>query len=229
MPAHLRVSLPDRPGSLAALSRALADAGANVCSVVVIDRDQGRAVDDLLLEWPYERSFETVVDVVAACPGTRLHGLRHVAALSPGSDCEAMRQVTTAPERAVETLVDALPHLLLADWAAVVDRRTPREAAYGTIGCPHPVPALLGTLDRPRSLSVGEQLALAPVRASSLLVLASRYAGPAFTRSEVDRLAGLVDVTTAIARAAYRPAVAAAPAAVTAHLLDGAPPRRVAS
>ncbi|MDQ1695527.1 MAG: hypothetical protein QOJ03_880, partial [Frankiaceae bacterium] len=55
MPAHLRVSLSDRSGSLAALAGALAAAGANVLSVTVIEREQGRAIDDLLLDWPYTR------------------------------------------------------------------------------------------------------------------------------------------------------------------------------
>ena len=221
MPAHLRVSLPDRPGSLAALSRALADAGANVSSVVVIDRDQGRAVDDLLLDWPFERSFEAVVHAVAACPGARLHGLRHVAELSATRDCDVMRQIVATPIQAVETLVDALPHVLLADWAAVVDRRWPRDAVYATSGSPLPMPELSGSLDRARSLSVGdEMLAAAPVAATSLLFLVSRYSGPAFTRSEVDRLAGLVAVTAAISHTAYRAAEPTAPSDVTARLLD---------
>jgi hypothetical protein len=221
VPAHLRVSLPDRPGALAALSRELAEVGVNVSSVVVIDREQGRAVDDLLLEWPFERSFETVVDAVAACPGARLHGLRHVPELSVTRDCDVMQQVLAAPIQAVETLIDALPHVLLADWAAVVDRRRPRDAAYATIGSPLPLPDLTGSLDRPRSLRVGdEMLAVAPVASTSLLFLVSRYSGPAFTRSEVDRLAGLVAVTAAISHAAYRDAEATEPTDVTARLLQ---------
>ena len=48
MPAHLRVSVPDRAGSLAALTTALASAGANVVSVTVVERESGRAVDDLV-------------------------------------------------------------------------------------------------------------------------------------------------------------------------------------
>jgi hypothetical protein len=221
VPAHLRVSLPDRPGSLAALSRALADAGANVSSVVVIDRDQGRAIDDLLLEWPFERSFETVVRAVAACPGARLHGLRHVADLSATRDCDVMAQVVATPIQAVETLVDALPHVLLADWAAVIDRRWPRDAAYGTSGSPSPMPELTGSLDRARSLSVGdEMLVIAPVAATSLLFVVSRYSGPAFTRSETERLAGLVAVTAAIGHTAYRDAEPTAPTEVTARLIE---------
>jgi hypothetical protein len=215
------VSLPDRPGALAALSRALADAGANVSSVVVIDREQGRAVDDLLLEWPYERSFDSVVRAVAGCPGARLHGLRHVAELSAARDSDVLRQVATAPVQAAETLVDALPHVLLADWAALVDRRWPREPSYATTGSPLPLPELTGSLDRPRSVTAGDEtLAVAPVPGTSLLFLVSRYTGPAFTRSELDRLAGLVAVTTAISRSAYRPAEATDPSEVTALLLD---------
>jgi hypothetical protein len=221
VPAHLRVSLPDRPGSLAALSRALADAGVNVSSVVVIDRDQGRAVDDLLLEWPFERSFEAVVQAVSRCPGARLHGLRHVAELSTTRDSDVMRQVAATPVQAVEILVDALPHVLLADWAAVIDRRWPREPAYATSGSPLPMPELTGSLDRARNLNVGEEtLAIAPVPATSLLFAVSRYSGPAFTRSEVERLAGLVAVTSAIGHTAYREAETAEPTEVTAQLLE---------
>src|SRR3954447_19822382 len=78
MPAHLRVSLADRPGALATLTRALAAAGANVLSVTVLQRESGRAVDDLLLEWPFERPWDHVVRAVEGCAGARLHGLRHV-------------------------------------------------------------------------------------------------------------------------------------------------------
>jgi len=69
MPAHLRVSVADRPGALAALTRALAAAGANVISLTVLQREGGRAVDDLLLEWPFDRPWDHVVRAVAGCPG----------------------------------------------------------------------------------------------------------------------------------------------------------------
>src|SRR5690348_13248367 len=98
MPAHLRVSLADRPGALAALTRALAAAGANVLSVAVLQREAGRAVDDLLLEWPFARPWDHVVRAVEACPGARLHGLRHVATVDSASDSQLLMQVLKTPQ-----------------------------------------------------------------------------------------------------------------------------------
>src|SRR5690348_9249212 len=114
MPAHLRVSLADRPGALAALTRALAAAGANVLSVTVLQREAGRAVDDLLLEWPFERPWDHVVRAVEGCTGARLHGLRHVATADAPPDTTIITQTVAQPHRALEVLVDTLPPLLLA-------------------------------------------------------------------------------------------------------------------
>jgi hypothetical protein len=205
MPAHLRVSLSDRPGALAGLARALAGAGANVLAVTVLERDQGRAVDDLLLDWPYERPFDAVVRAVAASDGARLHGLRHVAETAVSRDCDLLQQVVDQPGRALETLIDALPHVLLADWAAVLDRRWPREAVHHTAGCPLPLPSTAAPLDRGRAVVVdGEATLLLPVPGSTLRVLVGRYDVPAFTRAELERATGLVTTTAAIARLAFR-------------------------
>src|SRR3954467_3073992 len=100
MPAHLRVSVPDRPGSLAALTSALATAGANVLSVAVLDREGGRAVDDLLLDWPYGRSWDSVTSAIDACPGVRVHGLRHVNEPAVTRDSDLLQQVVEQPQRA---------------------------------------------------------------------------------------------------------------------------------
>src|SRR3954451_6025555 len=140
MPAHLRVSVPDRPGSLAALTAALAAVGANVLSVAVIDREAGRAIDDLLLDWPYGRAWDAVTSAVDGCAGLRVHGLRHVSEPAVTHDSDLLSQVVEQPQRALETIVDGLPHLLLADWCALFDRRRPRQAEYGTPGSPSPLP-----------------------------------------------------------------------------------------
>ena len=199
MPAHLRVSVADRPGSLAALAAALSRAGANVLSVTVLERDQGRAVDDLLLEWPYGRPWHALTRAVEDCPGLRLHGIRHIAATAATSDVDLIRQAVDQPRRALETVVDGLPHVLLADWAAAFDRRTPRLPTFATPGSPTPLPETPGSFDRPRALTVGaEALILCAVPDSSVRVLVGRYEGPGFTSTEVQRCAALVDVTASV-------------------------------
>ena len=199
MPAHLRVSVPDRAGSLAALTTALASAGANVVSVTVVERESGRAVDDLLLDWPYGRAWDAVTAAVDNCPGARIHGLRHINEPSLTHDSDLLGQIAGDPKRALETLVDGLPHLLLADWCALFDRMSPQQADYATPGTPHPLPETDHTLARPRTLTVnGESLLLAPVADSSQRVLVGRYAGPGFTRAEMYRCASLLATTTTI-------------------------------
>jgi ACT domain-containing protein len=203
MPAHLRVSVPDRPGSLAALTAALAHAGANVQSVSVTDREAGRAVDDLLLDWPYGRAWDAVTTALDSCPGVRVHGLRHIAEPSLTHDADLLGQVAAAPERALETVVDGLPHLLLADWCALFARQDPRQPEYATPGCPLPLPETDHPLSRPRTMAVdGESLLLVPVPSTPLRVLVGRFAGPGFTRAEMHRCSSLLATATAIAQLA---------------------------
>src|SRR4051812_25563704 len=49
---QLRVTLPDRPGSLGAVAAALGLIGADVISVTVIERDTFDAVDDIVFDMP---------------------------------------------------------------------------------------------------------------------------------------------------------------------------------
>ena len=220
MPAHLRVSIADRPGALATLTAALAGAGANVLAVTVLEHEQGRAIDDLLLDWPYERPWDDLERAVASCAGARVHGRRHVRQPALTHDTDLFGQMLQQPERAVETVVDGLPHLLLADWCAAFDRRHPRESIYQTPGSPLPLPETSGPLDRSRAVSSGEEmLVLAQLPDSSLRVIVGRYQGPGFTRSEVDRCVALLGVAAGAVRLGFRPAARAEPAAVTARLL----------
>lgn len=220
MPAHLRVSVADRPGSLAALTRALAAAGANVISLTVLQREGGRAVDDLLLEWPFDRPWDQVVRAVAGCQGARLHGLRHVATAERTPDLAVVQQVVAQPARALEIVVDQLPSLLIADWAAVEDRRSPREPVLATTGAPLPLPAIPVTLPRPRVLVFEDASIIAvPCAHTDLRLLVGREGGPGFTRGEREHAAQLFATVVAVAETAYLPAATVAPNELTAAVL----------
>jgi hypothetical protein len=221
MPAHLRVSLADRPGALASLTRALAAAGANVLSVTVLQREAGRAVDDLLLEWPFERPWDHVVRAVEGCPGARLHGLRHVSSAEAEPDTTLVTHVLAQPHRALEVMVDTLPALLLADWAAFADRRWPLEPVVSTPQSPLPLPVLPTSLPRPRVLMVDDDpVMVLPCAESELRLLIGRSSGPGFTRAERDRCSALLSTVVALARLAYRDAFTTAPTAVTAAIIS---------
>ena len=204
MPAHLRVSVSDRPGSLASLTRALAAAGANVRSVTVVERESGRAVDDLLLDWPFERPWDAVVRAVEGCNGARLHGLRHVPDVADVLDADVIAQLLARPERAMETLIDSLPVLLLADWAAVFERRHPREPVYCSVEAPTPLPPTPAQLPRARVLVVDETPLMVVPMGGELRLVVGRTSSPGFTRSELERCGALTRVGVAIVAAGDR-------------------------
>jgi hypothetical protein len=151
----------------------------------------------------------------------RVHGLRNIPVPSVTHDVDLLGQVVAEPQRAIETVVDGLPHLLLADWCALFDRREPRQPTYATPGSPLPLPETDHPLGRPRTLSVdGESLLLAPVPASGLRVVVGRYAGPGFTKGEMHRCATLLSVATSITRLAYVDALTSEATAITTQALD---------
>ncbi len=49
---RIRTSLPDRPGSLRRVARALGMVNADIVAVTVLEREGGRAVDDFTLAYP---------------------------------------------------------------------------------------------------------------------------------------------------------------------------------
>ena len=49
---HLRIALPDRPGSLGMVASAIGFAGCNIKRLDVIETIDGRAIDDLIVSVP---------------------------------------------------------------------------------------------------------------------------------------------------------------------------------
>jgi hypothetical protein len=117
---RVRVTLPDRPGALGQVARTLGVAGADIVQVVVLERLGGRAVDDFTVVWPGASRVERLLTGLAAIPGVQVDGVwRAIGAPVSGShDAELLAQVAANPQDGLGTLVDAVPGLLAADWAA---------------------------------------------------------------------------------------------------------------
>jgi hypothetical protein len=128
---RLRVELPDRPGSLGQVARTLGVVGADIVSVIVLERAQGRAVDDFTVVWPasawsggsWSASARCPVCAWWGCGGAPSCPRRSAGRGSPGSG-------GGRPGPGLATLVDGVPGLVAADWAAVDSRRS------GLGGCP---------------------------------------------------------------------------------------------
>jgi hypothetical protein len=204
MPLHLRVELPDGPGALAHVTKALAAAEADVLSVHVVDRADGRATDDFLLAWPSDTGLERLRRALDGLPaGHRLLALRRVVAVPDENPAlDLLTGALAQPQRSVVTLVDLVPSAAAADWAAVVTRGATAAAVYTSVGAPVPLPALPGDLPRPVSLmhTCGAVVSV-PLPGTHLVLVAARTEGPPFLRREVADLARLVQLAMALVAA----------------------------
>ena len=144
---RVRVTLPDRPGALGQVARTLGVAGADIVQVVVLERLGGRAIDDFTVVWPGASRVDRLLAGLAAIPGVQVDGVWRAigAPVAGGHDAELLAQVAGNPGDGLATLVDAVPALLAADWAAAAV--VPADWAARTGALPRPAPA--GGPDQP--------------------------------------------------------------------------------
>jgi hypothetical protein len=222
---RLRVELPDRPGTLGQVARTLGVVGADIVSVVVLERSQGRAVDDFTVVWPASALVGRILVGLGAVPGVRVVGVWRCTELPApiGRDVALLGQVAADPGRGLATLVDGVPGLVAADWAAVtaVDPAwagapagVPLTVRYASWGAPL-APALPGIAPlRPRSVTAadGTHYVPVPLQKAGLVLVAARGGPdgpgrtsaadgaipPPFHASEVDRLDQLVTAAVVV-------------------------------
>jgi hypothetical protein len=226
---RVRVTLPDRPGALGQVARTLGVAGADIVQVVVLERLGGRAVDDFSVVWPGANRVERLLAGLAAIPGVQVDGVWKAigAPVSGGHDAELLAQVAANPADGLATLVDAVPGLLAADWAAAafvpadwaarsgVPRPLPAEpgfslgaeptVAYASWRAPAPLqlPEITPLRARPLAGPGSTHYAIAPFGRAGLVLVVARtdeddLPAAAFHITEVDRVAQLVRAAAVI-------------------------------
>ncbi|MEU8248403.1 amino acid-binding protein [Nonomuraea sp. NPDC048916] len=194
---RLRVSLPDRPGGLGQVAKALGTLGADILQVTVLEREAGRAVDDFVISWPGAVPAEEVRDRMSAVPGVRVEGVWPTKEV-PGSapDYDLLMHVATEPSRGIATLVDALPGLCGAEWSMAFAEG---GVLHASLAAPEsfdlPEPPLRAATRASEDL----RLMLLPVVAQGLHVVVARAEGPGFHRAELERAARIVDVVATLA------------------------------
>jgi hypothetical protein len=222
---RLRVELPDRPGSLGQVARTLGVVGADIVSVIVLERAQGRAVDDFTVVWPASALVGRILVGLGAVPGVRVVGVWRCTELPApiGRDVALLGQVAADPGRGLSTLVDGVPGLVAADWAAVtaVDpawagapASAPLTVRYASWGAPlaPDIPDVAPL--RPRSVTAadGTHYVAVPLQKAGLVLVAARGGpdgpgrtsaadgaiAPPFHASEVERLGQLVNAAVLV-------------------------------
>ncbi|GAA2877811.1 hypothetical protein GCM10010517_39450 [Streptosporangium fragile] len=213
---RLRIALPDQPGSLGKVTRVLGAAGADITQVVVLDRGEGRALDDITVYWPDSAPREPLVEGLESVPGVVVEGVWGTRE-APGTypELEILKYITTAGDRALATLIDSMPVLFSADWAAAATERVPRTIVHSSWRAPEEVPFPDETPGRPTAstLPSGLHVIAAPLPPLALTFLLARADGPAFHRIEVHRLTRILEifltlpaVERSVARQLRRPA-----------------------
>lgn len=203
MVLRIRVRLPDRPGSLGKVARTLGAAGADVVQMAVLERDNGRALDDFTVSWPTGAGIDRLIGGLGAVPGVDVVGIWPTAEPQGAfPDAAVIGQVAAVPEHGAEILADAVPAILSADWAGL--------AEVGEDGAAVLVHASVGGLDgaelpalhplRPRAFAApdGVQYAICPMAGAGLTLVVARTGAPPFHRTEVFRLEQLAGAAGAV-------------------------------
>ena len=202
----LRVVLPDRPGMLGAVATALGEVGADILSLDVVERGDGFAVDDLLVELPAGALVDRLITGAQSVPDVVVESFRpYAGAADLHRDLELVDALAAAPDDAVRVLVDGAAGVFRAGWVLLVEDGT---VVAGSRGAPS-----VTRLEWPR-LTVGRriepaepwvpeewrllgvELAAAPVGPAAVLL--GRPGGPLFRASEVLRLAHLAGITATV-------------------------------
>ena len=106
----LRVALPDVPGSLGRLASAIGTAGGNIDAIEIVERSDGRAVDDVFLAPEPGVMPDSIVSACTSLPDVEVLWIsRYGAGSNLTRDLEVVEAMTSEPEVARDTLVDLLP------------------------------------------------------------------------------------------------------------------------
>jgi hypothetical protein len=217
----LRLVVPDKPGILGAVATALGTAGIDIVSVDVLERGNGVAVDDVVVDLPRGRLPDSLITAVTTVPGVQVEALRPFAGpLDTHRELELLDALAQAAEGTSAKLLAAeLPRVFHSGWAVVLEStgdHTPgqpwtvaaaSEAAPAFEGLtvpwmPLPSPRLLPSDEEwvpERWQEMAIEMMAAPYGGPGCAVVLGRSGGPAFRRSELMRLAHLAGIATTVA------------------------------
>lgn len=202
MPFLLRVELPDVPGSLGRLASAIGEAGGDIEAIEIVEKrhDSSTAVDDVLLEMHGSAMPDSIVSACNALDGVDVLWInRYAAGGNLFLDLEAVEELTTDPEKALDRIVDLLPDVFRADWAVRLHRL--HGITQGTSAAPSDLAFV--EMDAASRIEVeGDEVNLyagARIDGNELFVI-GRRGGPEFVDAELARLGHLVSLAASLAR-----------------------------
>ncbi|MGC4960189.1 amino acid-binding protein [Gordonia sp. DT218] len=213
----LRVYLQDRPGSLGLLAVQLGSVGADILSLEVVERGDGYAVDDLVVEVSPGSLPDALITAAEKVKGVRVDSIRpYSGVLDTHRELELVDQVATVGRDRLQVLVDNAPRVLRVSWAMVVtDASGGVLQLFGSSGAPETPLTHVDWLPlRVAAQLDGEgdwvpdawkdmdtRMAAAPLGNGDKAILLGRIGGPDFRPSEVARLGYLAGIVSTVLRA----------------------------
>lgn len=201
MPYLMRVELPDVPGSLGRVASAIGEAGGDIEAIEIVEKRDGFAVDDVLLEMAPGTMPDSVVSACSVLDGVSVLWInRYAAGGNLFLDLEVVEALTEDPGTARDRLIDLLPIAFRVDWAA---RVTPGADGADVVHATDAAPTEFSTtvVTSPTRLQGDDMYVECAAPFGEDLVLMGRRGGPDFLDSELARLEHLLGLAITISRA----------------------------
>ncbi|MET8998078.1 amino acid-binding protein [Amycolatopsis sp. Hca4] len=210
----IRVLLPDSPGTLGAVATALGTVGADILSVDVVERGNGTAVDDLVVELPSGRLPDALITAAESVEGVEVDAVRpYAGVLDTHRELELVEEIAAQPKSGLDILAEGVPRIVRAGWAMIVEhsetgaiRLASSSAAPETPITDLPwLPLERATvLDSEEAWipetwkELGTELAATPLGKPGKALLVARPGGPNFRAAEVARLTHLAGIVAVV-------------------------------
>lgn len=212
----LRVSLNDRPGSLGLLAVQLGSVGADILSLEVVERGDGYAVDDLVVDVAPGALPDTLITAAENVEGVRVDSIRpYDGILDTHRELELVDRVATARRDRLQVLADNAPRVLRVSWATIVTSAGNGVLQlFGSSGAPETQLTEADWLPIKRAAQLDSdgdwvpepwrdmdiRLAAAPIGKGDKAILLGRVGGPDYRPSEIARLGYLAGIISTVLR-----------------------------
>ena len=199
MPYLMRVELPDVPGSLGRVASAIGEAGGDIDAIEIVEKRDGFAVDDVLLEMAPGVMPDSVVSACSVLDGVSVLWInRYAAGGNLFLDLEVVESLTEDPASARDRLVDLLPIAFRVDWAARVRPGDGHRVIHATDAAP--TTFSFDPIAAPLRLPGDDVYVECAAPFGDDVVLMGRRGGPEFLDSELARLEHLLGLAITISR-----------------------------
>ncbi|WP_206790663.1 amino acid-binding protein [Amycolatopsis sp. MtRt-6] len=210
----IRVLLPDSPGTLGAVATALGTVGADILSVDVVERGNGVAVDDLVVELPSGRLPDALITAAESVEGVEVDAVRpYAGVLDTHRELELVEEIAAQPKSGLDILAEGVPRIVRAGWAMIVEHsETGAVRLASSSAAPETAITDLPWLPLERATvldseeawipetwkELGTELAATPLGKPGKALLVARPGGPNFRAAEVARLAHLAGIVAVV-------------------------------